>query len=72
MPQVGDLVLNRPPVHFQLGFTGTTVGKAASATGLLVEALASARLQAGQPVLQLGNLHLEFGFLGLGPGGKDF
>ena len=71
---MADLLGDHPVVHFELSFPGPPVGKAAAPTGpgLLVEPLITGGLQPGQAVLELGDLHLNLGFLGLGALGKDF
>ena len=71
-PQMTDFMVDGPPIHFQLGFTGTTVGKARSATSLLVKPLIGSCLQARQLILKLGNLDLNLGFTALRALGKDF
>ena len=70
--QMTDFMVDGPPIHFQLGFTGTTVGKAGSATSLLVKSLIGSCLQARQLVLKLGNLDLNLSFAAFSSLGKDF
>ena len=70
--QLFDASLHFPPVHFQLGFARSsqansthTTGSSATSAGLTGK-VRPGPCQAGQPVLELGKLHLEHSLFRVG------
>src|SRR5687767_747830 len=63
----GDAMADLAPVHFQFRFAGTSCADSTAKAGQVF----SIACKPVQPVVELGQLHLELAFLGAGTTGKN-